>query len=236
MTKIIENFPDYTITTDGVITKIGSNYTLSQWIGKNGYKHVDLRKNGKGVKVAVHRLLATTFIPNPDQKRTVNHLDGDKLNNTITNLEWATDSENVQHAYDTGLQPYRRNYSLEEYDSMLNTRFLNGESLTSISKTENQSLTQLSYHLRESAERQGKLVEYETQIKLQKLKRAKDTGNTQRKLITLNMVDPLTGETINVFSSISEAQQFLNRKSSGPISNVLAGRQKSAYGYFWEKV
>ena len=58
---------------------------------------------GKKHMKSVHRLVAEAFIENPESKRTVNHKDGDKHNNSKSNLEWATYSENSQHAHDTGL-------------------------------------------------------------------------------------------------------------------------------------
>ena len=54
----------------------------------------------------IHRLMCETFLPNPDNKRHVNHKDGNKLNNVLDNLEWATEQENSQHAVDTGLTTY----------------------------------------------------------------------------------------------------------------------------------
>lgn len=70
-----------------------------------GYLLVDLRKDNKRYLKCVHRLVAETFIPNPENKAQVNHKDGNKLNNNIENLEWCTCSENQQHAFDTGLKP-----------------------------------------------------------------------------------------------------------------------------------
>ena len=67
---------------------------------KKGYRSVEL--NGKAYPI--HRLVAMAFIPNPYGKPQVNHIDGDKLNNCVSNLEWCTNEENMKHAYATGLQ------------------------------------------------------------------------------------------------------------------------------------
>lgn len=67
------------------------------------YKAVTATVDGKQKHYYVHRLVAEAFIPNPENKPQVNHIDGNPLNNHITNLEWATASENIQHAYDNGL-------------------------------------------------------------------------------------------------------------------------------------
>ena len=71
---------------------------------KDGYLDVMLCKDGKMLKCKVHRLVATTFLENTDDKRTVNHIDGNKINNRVDNLEWATDSEQQKHACVNGLK------------------------------------------------------------------------------------------------------------------------------------
>lgn len=82
---------------------------LKQCILKNaGYKYVDLRFEGRRVKSTVHRLVAQAFIPNPENKRTVNHKDGNKLNNHVDNLEWNTYKENIHHAISISLFPGKR--------------------------------------------------------------------------------------------------------------------------------
>ena len=62
-----------------------------------GYLRVYLYKNGKRKHHKVHRLVAHAFIPNPEHKSQVNHIDGNKKNNSVTNLEWVTDEENKLH-------------------------------------------------------------------------------------------------------------------------------------------
>lgn len=70
---------------------------------RTGYYVVYFWRNNKQSSFQIHRLVAIHFIENPLNKEMVNHLDGDKLNNHISNLEWVTVKENNQHAYDTGL-------------------------------------------------------------------------------------------------------------------------------------
>lgn len=74
---------------------------------KNASKrvYVGLRKNGKKKWFQVSRLVAQAFIPNPENKETVNHIDGNTKNNTKENLEWTSRKENIQHAYKNNLYP-----------------------------------------------------------------------------------------------------------------------------------
>lgn len=71
---------------------------------KDGYIKIRLCGNGKDITTRVHRLVANAFIPNPENKNTVNHIDGDKTNNKVDNLEWVNRSEQLLHAYSLGLK------------------------------------------------------------------------------------------------------------------------------------
>ena len=76
---------------------------LSPCPTKKGYYMVHLHKDGKKKNFGIHVLVARAFIPNPENKTTVNHIDGDKTNNRTDNLEWNTQKENQNHAIKTGL-------------------------------------------------------------------------------------------------------------------------------------
>lgn len=80
-------------------------------VKKSGYVHIKLCKDNKGHYKSVHRLVADAFIPNIENKREVNHIDGNKLNNSVDNLEWVTSSENQKHAFNLGLQKVVRGSS-----------------------------------------------------------------------------------------------------------------------------
>lgn len=98
----ISNFGDCRRTSVSIIDKRGFKKTLGPKVLRrnyysNGYQFYGIANKGR----LVHRIVASAFIPNPDNKRCVNHIDGDKTNNCVDNLEWVTYSENHQHAYRT---------------------------------------------------------------------------------------------------------------------------------------
>jgi len=95
----------YLISDLGNVKNAHTNKPVKGYTNDNGYCVVGLydRKKHKTVHLRIHRLVAESFLPNPDNKRTVNHRDGDKTNNVLTNLEWATHAENIRHAHESGL-------------------------------------------------------------------------------------------------------------------------------------
>ena len=102
--RVLDLFSGYTIREDGVVnSRFGR--TIKPQVGKNGYVRVELWSGGKGKKYLLHRLLAQAFIPNPDGKPQVNHIDGDKTNNAVSNLEYITQDANMSDASRTGLLP-----------------------------------------------------------------------------------------------------------------------------------
>ena len=102
----IENFSSYFISRNGNIYNDRMDRIMNQNIIKGtGYKAVNLKNDdGKYITKKVHKLLIQAFIPNLLNKKCVNHIDGNKLNNSLDNLEWCTHSENLQHAWNLGLR------------------------------------------------------------------------------------------------------------------------------------
>ena len=99
----INGFPNYSVSNTGKIRNDLSGKIKSPIEGATGYLNIDLYSGGKRTKAKIHRLVGEAFIPNPDNKPEVNHIDGDKHNNNVENLEWVTHSENIRHAFSTGL-------------------------------------------------------------------------------------------------------------------------------------
>lgn len=102
----------YKISNFGRVYSIPRNGTKGTGFLKihythDGYAKVRLIYKGKDKTARVHRLVAEAFLPNPENKDTVNHIDGDKTNNMIINLEWCDRHEQLNHAYKLGLKTAR---------------------------------------------------------------------------------------------------------------------------------
>ena len=98
--KPIPNFPNYKCSNKGRIKNIKTNKILKGTNRPNGYAFIDLYnfEEHKRKNAQIHRIVALLFVENPENKPCVNHIDGNKINNVYSNLEWCTHLENVRHA------------------------------------------------------------------------------------------------------------------------------------------
>lgn len=105
--KTIPEFDRYSVSDYGRVMNNQTGQVISQRLSRNGYLRVNLRKGDveyeKPTVIHVHRMVGLCFVDNPLKKPQLNHIDGDKKNNHVSNLEWVTSSENINHAYDNDL-------------------------------------------------------------------------------------------------------------------------------------
>lgn len=116
--KPIKNWEDkYEVSNYGnVRNKMNGKFVIGD-VNNFGYYRVKLYSKGRSERFFRHRLVATHFIPNPNGCKFVNHIDGDKSNNSVFNLEWVTQSENEKHAFQLGLKRKTNKCFVVEFDN-----------------------------------------------------------------------------------------------------------------------
>jgi len=225
----------YQINQEGQIFRIGKNKPISPCVNpQNEYLYISLWKEGIGKSFSVHRLVAEHYVLNPEQKPFVNHIDSNRQNPKADNLEWCTQSENIQHGYDHGFMTQEAQRKFKEYELSLHLEtFLSGVSITTLASTLQCGLSRLSINLRKIAIKLNKLPEYTEELKQQKIARNSLVAKKQRHAIQMLS---LLGEPLKSFQSLTEASEYLSKKSPGSISNALNPNhsQKKAYGYLWK--
>ncbi len=226
---------------------------------KKGYSDILLIKNKKGKSHSVHRYIAETFIPNPENKPQVNHKNGLKKDNRIENLEWCTNSENQLHAYRIGLQPSREgennsnaklsNIEVEDIKALYNIG-LDIEEISSILGIYHTRIRAIIYGISWKSnstiieKRDGRSSKDQEDIKRAILTRFKNKAKCSN--IIIDKVDKITGN-ITTYKSINDAskQTGIPRKSIEavihqkkiPFSNnkLKFTIMKEAGGFLWKK-
>ena len=207
---------------------------LRPWNNK-GYQVVGLWEGtpSKMRKLSVHRLVAEAFISNPENKPCINHIDGIRNNNNITNLEWVTPSENTQHAVDTGLFLPTREKPVIQYN-------LNGEKLNEFKSTmEAGRLTNsipekivLCCQLKRKTHNN-----YQWRYKEDEVEKLQQVEECRTKAKQVAQLDKETGEILNIYPSMTAAAKAVNGTPSA-IINIINGKKqtKTHKGFGWKLV
>lgn len=151
----IANFEQYEITDEGTVISLRNNNPLKPIKVPNGYLHVTLRMvDGRVKQCGIHRLVAEHFIPNPYHYTQVNHKDGNKENNDVSNLEWCSPSENIQHALKNNLCSNRKFASYDDKLEWLHL-VLEGMTVKELSKKVGRRVETLHRMLRDTAKKEN---------------------------------------------------------------------------------
>ena len=219
---------DYSVSTEGEVRKDTTNYILSQ-SSQQDYKFVTLLINGQQKRMRVHSMVAMTFIENPDNKPYVNHINGIRYDNNVENLEWVTQSENIQHAVRTGLMQNGRKKAVIQYN-------LNGDRMATFESA--------SEAARQTGGSQSKITmcckrqrETANDYQWRYYDDIQDVQKVEKKFITGKKVAKCDeeGNILEIFPSFKEAARAVNGTSSA-ISRVCSGTNIRHKGYKWKLV
>ena len=138
----IENYENYIIYENGDLLNVDTGKYLNPHLNKQGYKDISLFKNRKQKHFLVHRLLALTFIPNPENKKCIDHINRDRSDNRLENLRWATHLENSQNQgmYKTNTSGEKNISYYKQNNFWVFDKVLNKKRITKYFKTKEEAI------------------------------------------------------------------------------------------------
>lgn len=251
--KTHENFKDfdnYEISNYGRLKyKIQSKYKITLGSKQSdGYRTASLKTNGKQIRISIHRLVALLFIQNPENKSYVNHIDGNRENNNINNLEWTTPSENSQHAHDTGLIKSKKSiYQLDENNNIINEfeslkkayEYIKNTNLEGNNKGKLGSLSKsLNLYSKKGVSRKYHSYYwcFKEDYDKQKTTHLQYVNNKTKVL----QYDLDTGDIIKIWNSLMDAAEFYSTQNkcsktaiNANISGCCRNKRRSCQGFGW---
>ena len=194
----------------------------------NGYIQTCIRFENEKYYRYIHRLVAEAFIPNPDNLPQVNHIDGDKHNNRVENLEWCDGEYNMRHCFDNCLCSTAKKikvYSLS--GKYINTYKSITEAFKDLNISSSEKLNSDVFYdnTKQNQGYQWRLYDSELEVK-NLIDKCKMFSKGVVKLT-------LEGEYICEYKTLNSAYVDLGRRDNGDISRVCKGKQKTAYGFKW---
>lgn len=250
-----ESFKDYKyyeISNYGRLKyKIQSKYKITMGSkSSDGYRMATLKGNRNNIfSTSIHRLVAILFISNPENKSYVNHIDGNRENNNISNLEWTTPSENSQHAHDTNLNSSKKSiYQLDENNKIINEfeslvkayEYLNKTILNGNNEGKLGSLSRaLNLYNKQDVSRKYKGYYWCFKEDYKKdISKHNQYVNNKTKIIQYNFE---TKEDIKIWDSIMEASEFYSLQNNCSkkaintnISNCCRLKRNKCQGFGWK--
>lgn len=219
---------NYEVCDDGRVRNISTKKELKKQFG-NGYWHCTIQVNKHNKRCRIHRLVASAFIPNPEDKPFVNHKDGNRTNNSVENLEWVTPSENTRHAVKQGLFQSGKNRPVIQYN-MDGDKMLCFQSIAEAERetgTLGSKITLCCQRKRRSAND----FQWRYADDKQDVERIQKKWWSGKKVAQYD----INGNFIAIYNSYSEAARAVGGQNSC-ICLCCDGRQKTHKGYVWKIV
>jgi hypothetical protein len=233
MSTMIEGFSNYSIDEYGKVIDLTTNEIVKSFVNNTGYLYVTLRDEGNNKRLrAIHRLLAIAFLDPPDDesKVVINHIDGNKRNNSLNNLEWVTYKENCEHAGRIGISP--KCLPVQVFDSKKHVAEL-FPSAREAGRRYGISKDAVLWRVKSDGKkvfsdgRQYRLASNDPWVTFDDVDREiRNAGNT-RSLLGRNI---LTGE-LYFFPTITEAAEFLGLKIAAVSSRLSFNDQPIFWNY-----
>lgn len=226
-----EQETDYSVSDDGKVRKDTTDYILSQ-SSQQDYRFVTLLINGSQKRMRVHRLVAETYIENPENKPYVNHINGKRDDNRVENLEWVTASENTQHAVRIGLMNNGRKRAVIQY-SLDGEKMMTFESASEAARQTGGSQSKITMCCRKQRQTANDYQwRYADDLD-------QNVQKVEKKYITGKRVAKCNeeGNILEIYPSFKEAARAVNGDSA-TISKICSGTKNIIRhkGYKWKLV
>ena len=223
---IVDNIStSYFITENGKCYNSNTGKYLKGQIGKNGYFSYNLTlPDGSKKRIYAHRLVATAYIDNPSHKKEINHIDGNKLNNCVDNLEWVTAAENQQHAINQELRSFNHIFCFNKNKELV-AEYLN---IAEAAKAVNISKSIIMQEINKDIKTLSGGFYWSKERELGEIKNYQNTGKAK----IVNQYD-LNGKFIMQYPSTGAAARALGLKSGSHIGECCRGKIPTYKGFVW---